>query len=298
MKVLCGMLLAMLLALPLAANAGSVDDMPSCYAANAIRPAGGIAYDRLVYVLIDQTVGWNRQLEDQLIRNVNRLLTPGTKFSVVAFSAFSQGHYLRVVHTGILEKPLPPQQRDNTPIPKIRRFERCLAGEGRYGTSMADGAILATMQASTDTLDQSDIMDSLRQVSRAVRHDPALRKLVIVASDGLENSAITSFYGHGTARLIDPAAELRKAATADMFGNFGGAPIYWIGGGLLEPARYGSLAARNGYRSPQILHALSTFWHGWFAHSDARLVEFGEPALVIPVQSPGKRPLRRLRSHN
>lgn len=276
--VLCG-----LIGLPLAASAGSVDDMPSCYQANAIRPAGGIAYDRLVYVLIDQTVGWNRQLEDQLIRNVNRLLTPGTKFSVVAFSAFSQGHYLQVVHTGILEKPLPPVQRENTPIPEIRQFEHCIAGETRYGIGMADGAILGTMQASTDTLDQSDIMDSLRQVSRAVGQDPAVRKVVLVASDGLENSAITSFYGRGTARLIDPAAELRKARAASMGGDFGGAPVYWIGGGLLAPARHGTLAARNGYRSPQILHALSQFWHGWFARSNARLMEFGEPALVIPA---------------
>lgn len=269
---------------PLPALAGVVNDVPSCYTANHIEPVGGTAYDRLIYVLIDQTVSWNSQLEHSLVNNLNRDLKPGTKFVVAEFSAFSQGRYLQVIHTGILEKPLTQDQDNNTAIPKVKAFKACLRDQGTFARNMADTTAVSVMKQSTSTLDQSDVMAAIKQVSIAVRSDPAHDKVFLIASDGLENSSVTSFYGHGGVRDINPGVEIRKAAAADMFGDFGGAHVYFLGGALMPPAKNGSLSARNGYRDPQVLHNLSTFWHEYFAKSDAKLMEFGEPALLVPVQ--------------
>ncbi len=260
------------------------NDVPSCYAANQIAPAQGKTYDRLVYVLIDQTVGWNAQLERQIVDNVNQLLIPGAKFVIAEFSAYAQGRYLEVRRTGIIESPMPASQENNTPISKIGIFKACLHDQQRYAINLADQSIAHTMQASAESLDQSDIMAALKTISAAVRDDGAARKVVLLASDGLENSSVTSFYRAGTMRLINPAVELAKAENAALVGNFGGAKVYVIGGALMPPAKKGSLASRNGYRNPQQLRALSAFWQLYFTKSNARLMEFGEPALVIPVR--------------
>jgi hypothetical protein len=279
----CLLLTALGIGAPLPALAGVVNDVPSCYKANHIEPAGGIAYDRLIYVLIDQTVSWNSQLEHSLVNNLNRDLKPGTKFVVAEFSAFSQGRYLQVIHTGILEKPLTQGQENNTAIPKVKAFKACLRDQGTFARNMADTTAVSVMKQSTSTLDQSDIMAAIKQVSLAMRSDPAHDKVFLIASDGLENSSVTSFYGHGGVRNINPGVEIRKAAAADMFGDFGGAHVYFLGGALMPPAKNGSLSARNGYRDPQVLHNLSMFWHEYFSKSDAKLIEFGEPTLLVPV---------------
>jgi hypothetical protein len=259
------------------ALAGTLNDVPSCYAAAHIQPADGRGYARLFYVLIDQTVAWNRDIESSIMDNLNQNLTPGTKFIIAEFSAFAQGRYLDVLHTGIIEAPLPPSQIGNTPIEAARLFSTCLAGQRPYAVRMADAATIGALEGSNGSLANSDILLALDQVSSAVAGDPAPDKGVFLASDGLENSTVTSFYRHGAIRDIDPAQELARAKGAGLIGNFGGAKAYVIGGALPPPgaAFYeGSITLRN----------LADFWTRYFRLSNARLVEFGEPALLRPLR--------------
>ncbi len=269
------LLAALLLAL-LAGNAqaGLRNDVPSCYAANNIQPADGRGYSRLLYVLVDQTVGWSRDIESGIMDNLNDNLRPGTKFVIAQFSAFAQGRYLQVIHTGVIEAPLPAGQIGTTPIAAAKLFNACRADQLRFAVAMADDATVAALQGSTGSLARSDIMSALDQVSSAVAADPAPQKLLLLASDGLENSAVTSFYRHGAIHDIDPALEMRRAAAAGLVGNFGGARVYVIGG-----ASGTSLA----YRPPLLLKHLADFWAAYFRAANATLVAFGEPALLEPV---------------
>ena len=258
------------------AQAGVENQVPSCYAANQIEPADHLGYSRLIYVLVDQTVGWNADLEQSILDNLNANLTPGTKFVIAEFSAFSQGRYLDVADTGIIENPMPAQQYDNTPIEKSKIFNACLADQRPYALALADRGLLAVLQNSTGSLNHSDIMSALQSVSMAISADPAPEKLLLLASDGLENSAVTSFYRHGNIRDIDPEAEIKRAGAAGLFGNFSGARVFVIGGALT-----GQNSAA--YRSPQTLQHLAQFWQLYFQKSNAQLIEFGEPALLEPV---------------
>lgn len=174
---------------------------------------------------------------------------------------------------------MPQTQVGNTPIEKTRIFNACLADQGPYAVSLADSTVLSILDNSSGSLDHSDIMSALQTVSAPVAADSAAQKLLLLASDGLENSDATSFYSHGATRDIDPAREIKRAETAGLFGNFGGATVYVVGGAL--PAE----ASQNGaYRSPKLLSDLATFWRDYFSQSNATLVEFGEPALLQPVQ--------------
>ncbi len=276
LKYLLPVIAAALFAQP--AHAGLQNDVPSCYAANQIAPVDPLGYTRLIYVLIDQTVGWTPDLEQAILDNLNLNLTPGTKFVIAEFSAFSQGRYLDVIHTGIIENPMPERQFDNTPIEKSKLFDACLNDQLPFATALADRSVQSALQASTSSLNHSDIMAALQSVSAAIAADPAQEKLLFLASDSLENSAVTSFYFHGGLRNINPELEIRHAAAAGLFGNFGGSKIYVIGGALQAAQGVGA-----DYRSPELLENLQKFWKLYFQNSNARLVEFGEPALLVPV---------------
>ena len=212
-----------------------------------------------------------------------RLVGPGVRFVVTEFSAFSQGRYLQVLHTGVIEKPLDADRIDNTPIEAARNLGQCLAKQKGFAQKMVADSLTEALKSSTSTLDQSDILLALKTVSMAVASDHAAKKVVFLVTDGLENSSISSFYSHNAIRKIDPKAELAKAKTAQMMGDFGGAKIYVLGGGMMPPAETGSKAQKNGYRDPDTLRNLSSFWNSYFSESNGNLVEFGEPALLTPV---------------
>ncbi len=264
------------------ANAGLVNDVPSCYAANHL-PYKSAGHDKLIYVLIDQTVQLDQNLQNSVISNINRLLGPGTKFVIAEFSAFSQGRYLNVLHTGNIELPLTEDEAGNVPISKLPNFKSCMIGQAKFSVKMADKAARNVMKASASSLDQSDIMAALKTVSSAVKNDSAKKKVVFVVTDGLENSSIMSFYAHHTIETISPTLEIQKAKTSNMFGDFGGAKVYMLGGAMLPPAKSGSREVRDGYRNPKILNNLKEFWADYFKNSNSKLEEIGEPALLETI---------------
>ncbi|HEX7911946.1 MAG TPA: hypothetical protein VF534_28165 [Paraburkholderia sp.] len=264
------------------AHAGLTNDVPSCYSANQIAQRG-VPYDQLIYVLVDQTVQLDPSLQKQVLDNARAMLTPGTKFVVAEFSAFSQGHYLNVLHTGIIERPIPASEEGDVVMSRLRNFHTCLQQQQVYAQRLAVGSTAEVMKSSTSTLAQSDIMMALKTVSTAVAGEKAAHKVVFVVTDGLENSSVTSFYAHDAVRNINPAVELKKAQDNSLLGDFSAARIFVIGGGVMQPAASGSTAARNGYRDPRTLMNLKQFWTSYFQRSNAQLVEFGEPALLEPL---------------
>ena len=262
--------------------AGLVNDVPSCYAANHFTFQSA-APDKLIYVLIDQTVQIDPTLQQSVISNINRMLGPQTKFVVAEFSAFSQGRYLNVLNTGIIEAPLTQDESGNVPMSQLPNFHSCMNGQAQFSVALADKAATGAMQGATSALDQSDIMSALQNVSSAIKADPAKEKVLFLVTDGLENSSVTSFYAHHVVKKIDPATELQKAKSANLIGDFGGAKVFVLGAGTLASAKNGTKTARDGYRDPVTLNRLKEFWEGYFKDSNANLVEFGEPALVEPT---------------
>lgn len=273
---------AVLLLLAPQAHAGLVNDVPSCYAVNKIAAPSG-TYDKLVYLLIDQTVLLDPTLQQSVLNNMLSLLQPGTKFVVAEFSAFSQEHYLNVLHTGIIETPIPASQEGDVVMSRLGDFKTCLKNQAPFAQRMALSTAAQVMKASSDDLAQSDVMLALKTVSDAVRQDKAAKKVVFVVTDGLENSSVTSFYAHDAVRDVNADAEMKKAEASQLVGDFGGARVYVLGGGVMVPATKGSAAERNGYRDPKTLLDLKRFWGEYFSKSNGMLVEFGEPALVEGV---------------
>jgi len=260
--------------------------VPGCYHPLKVAPPQD-APDLEVFVLVDQTTVLDGELRRSLDENLARLLRPGASFQVLAFSAYNQGRYMSVLSAGSLEGQLPKPRRNKVGVQTLRELDRCLAGQSGFGRRLALAALSRGAAGATSTLSRSEIIASLAEASHLVAASRARDKIVIVASDMLENSSFTSFYARGGVRRLDPDAELAKIASHRMFGSFGGARVYVIGAGLLPAPTNGSAetaASNAAYRDSVTMTALNRFWSGYFEQSQARLAAFGQPALLQPVR--------------
>ena len=215
------------------AQAGLVNDLPSCYAASHFRFQGP-PYTHLLYVLIDQTMKLNPTLQKSTIDNINRALGPGTKFAIAEFSANTGDHYLNVLHTGVIENPMTASERDNVPVNKLSGFDACMHDQTLFAIHMADSTVQAILRTATSAPNQpNDILFALKTVSAVVAKDPAKQKVVFLVSNGLENSSFDSFDEGTGIRNINPEQELAKARASGLLANFGGARVFVLGAGSL-----------------------------------------------------------------
>jgi hypothetical protein len=259
-------------------------DIPSCYdAVRVARPDAPADVD--LYVLIDQTVLLDDSLRRSVLDNVTRVITPNTNIAVIKFSAFSQGRYLDVVFRGGAEPSLSKAARNAVGARTLSRLDTCLTGQLAFAKRRTYETTKASMDGSSGSLARSDILASLKEVSQATNESRAHRRIVLVVSDMLENSSISSFYRKNGLRLIDPKAETAKAQAANMIGNFHDAEVYIIGGALMGDSGtgYGPSKGVTSYRDPVSLDHLQAFWTEFFQLSNARLIEFGVPALIKPI---------------
>lgn len=258
--------------------AGISNDVPSCYAANHIKPVPG-GVDRELFIAVDQTTVFDEKQQAQIAATASAAIKPGSAYTLLDFSAFSQGRYTEVVTRGVIESPIPEKLRDDISERALRTFDACMTGQSAFARKSLLTAVAQVQSAATNDLARSDILAALKDISDKVRASSASDRVVFLASDMLENSSVSSFYAHNTVRHIDPAAEIKKANAAGLIGDFGGARVYVLGAGLLS----GDAKVKNAYRDPQTLTALKQFWTLYFQQSNAKLQEFGAPALLNPV---------------
>ena len=262
------------------AVAGNNDAVPTCY--NGKIPAKTAVTDTEIFLVIDQTTLFDGSLEQSVADNARPFLKAGNAFSVTQFSAFTQGHYTDVMVSGRLDSELPKAVRDDVSKPALTKFDQCLALQPRLAGQLVGSAMKVAFGGSSSDIARSDIFASLKDISGKVRQSPAQHKIVLLASDMLENSSVTSFYARQAVRQINVEKELTLVAANHLYGDFGGARVYVIGAGLLaEDAKH----PRGIYRPTQTMQALSEFWNTYFQKSNAELVEFGQPALLNSIRN-------------
>lgn len=262
---------------PMGGQAATNNDVPSCYAANKMEMPVP-ATQREVFILMDETTVLDETLQRALFSISQSLIVPGVKFSILSFSAFAQGRYLSTKVSGTLELPLPKDARSSVGVKVLKNFDACMVGQANYALRLAAKAEKSVLQNASADLQKSDVIANLTEVSHLVKNSTIHKKTVLLVSDMLENSSISSFYAHNSVRHIDPAKEMSAVEKANMLGDFAGADIYVMGAGIVP---------ENGkavYRGPKIMASLKAFWQSYFQKSNAELVEFGQPELLNPVR--------------
>lgn len=269
-----------LLSLSFACYGGTQSAVPSCYSEKFPAPKDSQPETEL-FVIVDQTTMFDIGLKQSIANNIKPFIKPGNSISVTQFSAFTRGHYTNVVTSVVLDKELPANERNDVSKPVLAKFDQCEKNHIRLAGQAIGTGLKSAFGVSANAVDKSDVLHSLTDISQRVKRSNAKRKIVLLASDMLENSSVSSFYAKQAVRLIDPAKELETANKDNLNGDFGGASVYVIGAGLLAED---SMTSKNSYRSPQIIAALKSFWEKWFDKSNAKLLDFGMPALLNQIE--------------
>lgn len=257
----------------------ATDAVASCYDSKLSAPATAQAKE--IFIVIDQTTLLDGQLKQSVANQIRPFLTAGNGFSLIVFSAFTQGKYTQLLSSGQLDHPLPSERRNDVSKPQLGKYDQCMARQSAQAGQVVGGALRTAFEGASGEIAKSDVLASLKDISGKVRQSKAREKVVLLVSDMLENSSVSSFYSSQSVRRIDPEREMKLATDHQLIGDFGVARIYVIGAGLLSDDGQKNKAA---YRDPKTMQALTSFWQAYFETSNAQLVEFGRPALLNQIK--------------
>ena len=257
----------------------TTDAIGTCYDSKLSAPAAPLAKE--IFVIIDQTTPLDDLLKQAVANQIRPFLSAGNGFSVLVFSAFTQGKYTQLLTSGQLDHSLPVAQRDDVSKPRLSKFDQCMARQSVLAGQVVGGALRTAFEGTSADIAKSDVLASLKDISGKVRQSKANEKVVFLVSDMLENSSVSTFYANQSVRRIDPEREMKLASDGQLTGNFGGARVYVLGAGLLSDD---AKKNKGAYRDPKTMQALASFWKIYFDKSNAQLVEFGQPALLNQVK--------------
>lgn len=254
--------------------------LPDCYAyAKLAAPVGTVSTE--LFVVIDQTTPLGQSLQQSVANNIKPFLLAGNAFSIIQFSAFTQGHYTDALVSARLSRVIAEHDRNAIGKQQLAKFDQCMSLQGSNSALLAGAALKKAFQGTSSDVAKSDVMASLKDISTKVMRSDAQEKIVLIVSDMLENSSVSSFYAKQAVRKIDPVKELALAMDNQLIGDFSGARIYVLGAGLVtEDAKQ----PRGIYRDPKTMNALQQFWREYFQKSNGQLIEFGQPALLNPLR--------------
>ena len=260
------LLLMTLSALLLARN-----DVPSCYDALKIDGPKGAA-EKELFILVDQTTQLDKNMMIYTYKNMMKFMKNSYRVTIASFSANANGKYTDVAYSGKLEALLPNSAKHEIAKKKLRKYQGCMNGQYRYAKKKATKALVRVLKGANKKLPHSDIIKSLNDIAKyIIKPSQSHEKVVLLVSDMMEHSSITSFYTKGKLKKVNTDKEMEKVKKSGYMTDFDGAKVYVIGAGMV---------GKNSYRDSKTLKALTKFWEAYFAASNAQLKAIGTPMLL------------------
>ena len=263
------------LLLTLSALLAARNDVPSCYKALKIEDPDA-ATQKELFILVDQTTQLDKKLMIYTYKNMMKFIRNGYAVTIASFSSNANGKYTDVAYSGKLENLLPDSAKHEIAKKKLRKYQGCMNGQYKYAKKKATKALVTTLKGANKKLPHSDILKSLDDIAEhVIKPSKAKEKVVLLVSDMMEHSSITSFYSKGSLKRIDTKSEMAKLKKSGYTADFDGAKIYIIGAGMV---------GKKSYRDSKTLKALTSFWESYFAQSNAKLKAIGTPMLLEDIE--------------
>jgi hypothetical protein len=263
------------LLLTLSALLAARNDVPSCYKALKIEDPDA-ATQKELFILVDQTTQLDKKLMIYTYKNMMKFIKNGYAVTIASFSSNANGKYTDVAYSGKLENLLPDSAKHEIAKKKLRKYQGCMNGQYKYAKKKATKALVTTLKGANKKLPHSDILKSLDDIAEhVIKPSKAKEKVVLLVSDMMEHSSITSFYSKGSLKRIDTKSEMAKLKKSGYTADFDGAKIYIIGAGMV---------GKKSYRDSKTLKALTSFWESYFAQSNAKLKAIGTPMLLEDIE--------------
>ena len=266
----------LLILLTLSALLSARNDVPSCYKALNIHLEENTPAKEL-FIFVDQTTPLDKKMMIYTYKNMMKFIKNGNAVTIASFSANANGKYAEVAYEGFVEPLLAEKSQYDIAKKKLRKYKACMNGQYRYAKKRATKALVSVLKGANKKLPHSDIFRSLHDLSkRVVKPSKASEKVVLIVSDGLEHSAITSFYHKGGIKKIDRRKELQKVAKSGFLADFDNARVYMMG--------VGAAGSKKAYRDAKSLERLTAFWKDYFLNTHANLKAIGTPMLLEDIE--------------
>lgn len=243
----------------------------SCYKLYDLQDENEISYS--VYIFIDETFKPDSAIKNQLYRSIHSLISPNNYFYIAKFSAFIDDNYNKKIYDIKIEDKM--KNGFFTSKTKLKKLDKCIKDQKNFAKIKLQNSIEEIFTNEKSDIPKSEILYALKDFSDIVKTQKSKKTIVIILSDMLENSSITSFYNQGSLRIINATDEIKKVEKADLFANFNGAYIYVIGAGFV---------GKGGYKNHKTLNHFKSFWQKYFLKSNSNLVEFAMPLLKSEIK--------------
>jgi hypothetical protein len=242
---------------------------------------------REFFWILDETTPFSREMFKDMYELSKKQLAPGDAIYIASFSYNGKDNgvsrFLKPLFEYKLDLPI-DEKKDaklSTLIghEDLRKYDQCLANQKGYVEKKIGLYAKGVMDGYSPTISKSEILYSLKEISVRVNQSKAKERVILLSSDMLENSAVTSFYKNNIPKKINPQSEWANADVKSMIGDFGGAKVYVYGAGIVGSdvnTKDGAIS-----RDPQTIMALQAFWTQYFKASNATLIAFGHPTPTI-----------------
>ncbi len=251
------------------------NDVPSCYKALKMKNPDPTPQKEL-FILIDQTTPIDKNMMIYTYKNMMKFIRNGYAVTIASFSSNANGKYTDVAYAGKLEALLPDTEKYDIAKKTLRKYQGCMNSQYQFAKKKATKALVRTLKGANKKLPHSDIIKSLDDISdHLIKPSSAKEKVVLLVSDMIEHSSVTSFYSRGSLKKINVKTEMDKVKKGDYMADFDAAKVYVIGTGMV---------GKNGYRDAKTLKRLTDFWKNYFQANNAKLQAIGTPMLLEDVE--------------
>jgi len=251
-------------------------EIKSCYELVGIGDTPPPVQKRELVIAVDQTVEFDKNIQEHAFKKIQHFLRPGDSVKLVSFSAYVQGNFTNVVLKGQLDTRLSDDERYDIPKKVLKKIDHCYALQNRAVREGIGKALLTTFANSSSKIPNTELLDNLNLISKSLySEDITGERYLLIISDMMEHSTLTSFYKSGSLRKLSPKAELSKIEQAGLKMDFKQANVYVIGTGFSQNGKY---------QSGESMRNFKEFWEQFFQNQNAQLKAFGTPILMQEIQ--------------
>jgi len=267
-------LLASLIALSSLHSIVVVASEGSCFAGIKYAQPMEQRASRGLYILVDETVPLSKEMKAKVEKLVGGWGKQGDMVKIARFSASYRGLYPELIFHQRIESAPDSAFLYNLHYRDKVFIKQCLEEQKEKFNKEFGMQVNAALRNLNPKIPKTELLGSLKQLSKKlVVPDEALEKTVLIISDGMENSAVTSFYKNKTLKNIKPKATIAKLRRSGMMGFWKNAKVYMYGVGLMPD--------KKRYANPKLVQNLKHFWERYFVEGGAKSAEIGTPELLL-----------------
>ena len=229
---------------------------------------------RGLYILIDETVPLSKSMKVKVKKLVKGWGKQGDLVKIARFSASYRGLYPELIFHQKIESMPDSAFLYNLHYKDKKFIKQCLSDQKTTFKKEFSSSLNLALTNLNPKIPKTELLGSLKQLSKKlVVPNEAIEKTVLLISDGMENSAVISFYKKKTLKNIPPLKTIAKLRRKGMMGFWKNAKVYMYGVGLMPD--------KKRYANPKLVLNLKHFWERYFIEGGAKTAEIGTPELLL-----------------